>query len=148
MAVREPPALLSFESRTRLRLWCMIRGRSVFLFPDGVRFMSVLTMSVLEELETIRSAGGQGRTVGLSDVEIERFAATDRWLAEAVEAAAKEFESLQAEFPDLMAMEEQDQVAAIQSSIVNFYARDAVNPYVSLAARGPWIVTTKGRRGS
>ena len=106
--------------------------------------MSVLTMSVLEQLETIRSAGGQRRTQGLPDSAIERFATTDRWLAEAVEAAAVEFKSLQAEFPDLMAMEEVDQVAAIQSSIVNFYAHDAVNPYVSLAARGPWIVTTKG----
>jgi acetylornithine/succinyldiaminopimelate/putrescine aminotransferase len=35
-------------------------------------------------------------------------------------------------------------VAAIQAGIVNFYAGDAVNPYVSLAAHGPWIVTTKG----
>ncbi len=106
--------------------------------------MSVLTMSVLEQLETIRSAGGQGHTQGLPDVAIERFAATDRWLAEAIEAAVEELMALQAEFPDMMAMEEPDQVAAIQSSIVNFYAHDAVNPYVSLAARGPWIVTTKG----
>jgi len=106
--------------------------------------MSVLTMSVLEQLETIRSAGGQRRTQGLSDEVIERLAATDRWMTEAVEAAAEEFKSLQAEFPDLMAMEEEDQVATIQSSIGNFYAQDAGNPYVSLAARGPWIVTTKG----
>ena len=35
-------------------------------------------------------------------------------------------------------------MAAIQSGLVNFYAHDAVNPYVSLAARGPWIITTKG----
>ena len=27
---------------------------------------------------------------------------------------------------------------------MNFYAQDTVNPYVALAARGPWIITTKG----
>ncbi|HEM46629.1 MAG TPA: aminotransferase class III-fold pyridoxal phosphate-dependent enzyme, partial [Alphaproteobacteria bacterium] len=37
-----------------------------------------------------------------------------------------------------------EQVGAIERHLVNFYADDTVNPYVSLAARGPWIVTTKG----
>ena len=27
---------------------------------------------------------------------------------------------------------------------MNFYADDAVNPYVAIAARGPWVVTLKG----
>src|SRR5262249_40898553 len=31
-----------------------------------------------------------------------------------------------------------------QSDFVNFYDEDAVNPYVALAARGPWVVTLKG----
>jgi hypothetical protein len=33
---------------------------------------------------------------------------------------------------------------AVQAGFVNFYADDAANPYVALAARGPWIVTLKG----
>ena len=32
----------------------------------------------------------------------------------------------------------------MQAGYVNFYPDDAVNPYVALAARGPWIVTLKG----
>jgi acetylornithine/succinyldiaminopimelate/putrescine aminotransferase len=43
-----------------------------------------------------------------------------------------------------MGLDELAQVDTIQAGLVNFYARDAVNPYVSLAARGPWIITTKG----
>ena len=106
--------------------------------------MSVMVMSVIEQLESIRSVGGKRTTHGLTDETLERFATTDPSLAEAVEAAVEQFGMLKAEFPDLMAMDELDQVGAIQSVLVNFYAHDAVNPYVSLAARGPWIVTTKG----
>ena len=101
-------------------------------------------MSVIEHLEYIRSAGGKRRTQGISDETICVFATSDPTLPEAVEAAREEFDSLRAEFPDLMAMDEPDQVAAIEEDLVNFYQDDTVNPYVSLAARGPWIVTTKG----
>jgi acetylornithine/succinyldiaminopimelate/putrescine aminotransferase len=106
--------------------------------------MSVTVMSVIEQLESIRSSDGNRTTRGLSDETLERFAATHPSLVEAVEAAVEQFDLLQSEFPDLMAMDELDQVGEIQSGLVNFYAHDAVNPYVSLAARGPWVVTTKG----
>ncbi len=106
--------------------------------------MSVMVMSVVELLEYIRSAGGKRTTQGIPDETLERFAASHPSLVEAIEAAGKQFGVLKAEFPDFMAMDELDQIDAIQSGLVNFYAHDAVNPYVSLAARGPWIVTTKG----
>lgn len=101
-------------------------------------------MSVIEKLEAIRSTGGKRRTEGLPDDVIMRFSATDPSLAEAIDAAPAAFKALQTEFPDLMVMDETDQLAAIEAGIVNFYAADAVNPYVSLVARGPWIITTKG----
>ncbi|TFH66664.1 MAG: aminotransferase class III-fold pyridoxal phosphate-dependent enzyme [Gemmatimonadales bacterium] len=101
-------------------------------------------MNILEQLESIRSAGGTRITQGLPDETLERFAASHPAMVEAVEAAVKEYDRLKTEFPELMALDEMDQVGAIQSGLVNFYAQDAVNPYVSLAARGPWIVTTKG----
>jgi acetylornithine/succinyldiaminopimelate/putrescine aminotransferase len=41
-------------------------------------------------------------------------------------------------------MDEAEQVAAVQADFVNFYPEDGVNPYVALAARGPWVVTLKG----
>jgi len=101
-------------------------------------------MSVIEKLEYIRNAGGKRHTQGLSDDTILRFIAIDQSLVEAVDSAREQFDALQAEFPDLMAADELDQVAGIEAGVVNFYADDAVNPYVSLVARGPWIVTTKG----
>lgn len=100
--------------------------------------------SVMEQLKSIRSAGGERRTQGLSDESICQVVQRDGDLVEAVAAARVEFDRLSAEFPRLMGLDEVDQVSAIEASLVNFYAADAVNPYVSLAARGPWIVTTKG----
>ncbi|MBT8397184.1 MAG: aminotransferase class III-fold pyridoxal phosphate-dependent enzyme [Gemmatimonadetes bacterium] len=101
-------------------------------------------MNVIEQLAFIRTAGGTRVTVGLPDETLDRFASVDPTLLRAIEAAVGQFELLKSEFPDFMALDELDQVAEIQSGIVNFYAHDAVNPYVALAARGPWIVTTKG----
>jgi len=106
--------------------------------------MSVMVMNVIEQLESIRSSGGKRTTQGLPDETLERIAAADPSMVAAVEAAVEQLHLLEAEFPDLMAMDEEVQVGVIQSGLVNFYAHDAVNPYVSLAARGPWIVTTKG----
>ena len=100
--------------------------------------------SVIEQLKAIRSAGGERRTQGLSDEIICQVVQRDGDLVEAVDAARVEFDRLCEEFPKLMAMDEPDQVSAIEAHLVNFYAGDAVNPYVSLAARGPWIITTKG----
>lgn len=106
--------------------------------------MSVMVMNVIEQLEKIRAVGGKVTTHGLPDATIQRFAETHPELADAIEAAVGEFSCLMEEFPGFLARDEADQVAAIESGLVNFYAHDAVNPYVSLAARGPWIVTTKG----
>jgi len=106
--------------------------------------MSVLVVNVIELLDSIRTVGGDRITHGLPDDTLERFALSDPTLSEAIGAAVEEFKTLRAEFPDFVDLDEAAQVAAIQSGLVNFYARDAVNPYVSLAARGPWIVTTKG----
>jgi len=101
-------------------------------------------MRVIELLESIRSVGGGVRTKGLSDATIARFAEHDPLLVEAVEAAHAAIEMLREEFPDLIALPELAQAAAIQAGFVNFYSDDTVNPYVALAARGPWLVTTKG----
>ena len=48
------------------------------------------------------------------------------------------------EFAELLDLDEDAQMRAVQAGFVNFYADDAVNPYVALAARGPWVVTLKG----
>jgi len=101
-------------------------------------------MSVLEKLQYIRNSGGKQLTQGLSDDAICRFVSIDPSLVEAVDAARDEFDRLKDEFPELMAADEVDQVRAIEAGLVNFYSDDTVNPYVSLAAEGPWVVTAKG----
>lgn len=99
---------------------------------------------VLDQLKSIRAHAGEHRTVGLDNDTVCRFAMKDETLIEAVNAATEEFENLRREYPELMALGETEQVAAIEDHLVNFYPDDAVNPYVSMAAAGPWIVTTKG----
>ncbi len=100
-------------------------------------------MSLLDTLAPLR-AHGHARTTGLDDTTLARFAASHPQLGEAVEAAAAEFAAVARQFPELLDMDEAAQAEAIQAGFVNFYSADTVNPYVALAARGPWVVTLKG----
>ncbi len=101
-------------------------------------------MTILDQLEMLRAHGGEARTTGLPDEMITRFAARDPKLGEAVEAAVVAFEQLRKEAPEFLELGEAEQIAEAQDGFINFYATDAVNPYVSLAGRGPWLVTVKG----
>jgi acetylornithine/succinyldiaminopimelate/putrescine aminotransferase len=101
-------------------------------------------MNLIDKLNTIRSHGGTIRTRGLDDATIIRFASQDDRLEQAVDAALDQFSGLQSEMPDMLEMDEDAQLQATQDRFINFYADDAVNPYVSLAGAGPWVVTLKG----
>lgn len=101
-------------------------------------------MSIINDLNTLRAIGGKALTQGLEDSVIERFAATDQQLSIAVNDAVAKLQELQSEHADLLAMDEADMLRELQSDYVNFYADDAINPYVTLAAKGPWVVTVKG----
>ena len=101
-------------------------------------------MTIFERLNELRNHGGSARTTGLTDAVIRKISEQDTRLAEAVSDAHDAFRQLLEEEPDLLTMDEQAQAEYIQEGYVNFYAHDAVNPYVSLAAAGPWIVTLKG----
>ena len=101
-------------------------------------------MSAVAALAPLRSHGGHRRTVGLDDATVERFAASHAELREAIAAAAAEYGRIRVDAADLLDLDEDAQIAAAQAGYVNFYATDAVNPYVALTARGPWIVTLKG----
>jgi acetylornithine/succinyldiaminopimelate/putrescine aminotransferase len=98
---------------------------------------------LLAPLAPLRARKGMRRTVGLDDAVLAKFA-DDADLRDAIAAAASEYARLADEFADLLDQDEDAQAAAAQSGYVNFYPDDAVNPYVALAARGPWIVTLKG----
>lgn len=101
-------------------------------------------MSMTDLLAPLRARAGHRRTPGLDDATLSKMAATHADLGAAVEAAAAAFAALGHDFDDLLDLDEDAQVRAVQAGFVNFYPQDAVNPYVALAARGPWVVTLKG----
>ncbi|MDO5505656.1 MAG: aminotransferase class III-fold pyridoxal phosphate-dependent enzyme [Pseudoxanthomonas suwonensis] len=100
-------------------------------------------MSILDTLAPLR-AHGRIRTHGLDDATVERFAASHPQLAEAANAAAREYAAIKDSDADLLDLDENTQAERLQAGFVNFYSADTVNPYVALAARGPWIITLKG----
>jgi acetylornithine/succinyldiaminopimelate/putrescine aminotransferase len=98
----------------------------------------------IEHLHQMRKHPGAAQTVGIDDAAIRRFIAHDSGLRSAIEQAYRSFQELVAQRPEFLALDEVDQVITVQQGITNFYARDAVNPYVAAGARGPWIVSLKG----
>jgi len=101
-------------------------------------------MALLDTLAPLRALGGKRRTHGLDDATILRFADSHPDLIDAIQAAATEYARIRDEFAELLDMDESAQTLAVQDGFVNFYSNDTVNPYVALAARGPWVVTLKG----
>src|SRR5688500_8343349 len=101
-------------------------------------------MSPIAKLAPLRAHAGARRTTGLDDATIERYASAHPALGAAIEAAVAEYARVKEEFAELLDLDEDAQLHAVQSGYVNFYPDDGVNPYVALAARGPWLVTLKG----
>ena len=101
--------------------------------------------SGMEALEEIRSNTGLARTTGLSDEIIAEFLLTDPSLSRALEEASSNFHSILEDMgPEVLSMDEKELANLLQSDFVNFYDAPTVNPYVAIAARGPWIVTSHG----
>ena len=96
---------------------------------------------VMALLEQMRNASGAPDTVGLPDDVISRFVEIDNTLTQAIEEASVKQKQLSD--TDLM-MNESELVEKLQHDFVNFYAPATVNPYVAIAGRGPWIVTSHG----
>jgi acetylornithine/succinyldiaminopimelate/putrescine aminotransferase len=101
-------------------------------------------MAVIDKLAPLRAHAGQRRTPGLDDATVTRLAASHPDLVEAIDAAVAEYAQIRGDFAELLDLDEDAQVHAVQAGYVNFYPDDAVNPYIALTARGPWIVTLKG----
>jgi acetylornithine/succinyldiaminopimelate/putrescine aminotransferase len=100
--------------------------------------------SLIELLREMRAHGGPALTTGLGDDVIRQFAERDPKLVTAIDRAHQIFTRLKQDEPELLAMDEKSQLQAVQSGYVNFYADDAINPFVALTGAGPWIVTLKG----
>ncbi|MGH8115155.1 MAG: aminotransferase class III-fold pyridoxal phosphate-dependent enzyme, partial [Rhodanobacteraceae bacterium] len=101
-------------------------------------------MKSIDMLRELHNHGGKVRTQGLDDATVERFAAKDTDLTAAIADAHAAYTQLKAEQPELLGLDEDSQLHALQSGFVNFYPDDAICPFVPLAARGAWIVTLKG----
>ena len=99
------------------------------------------TLAILRE---IREQSGACVSPGLPDPVIERFAAGNALLRQAVAEAAACHRRLRRELPHLASLDEAEQVREMQRGYLNFYPDELVNPYVALAARGPWVVTSMG----
>ena len=106
-------------------------------------------MRMIEQLRELREFGGKPRTAGLDDASIERMAAIDPKLVEAIAQAVARHRELRTDMAaagmgDFLKLDEVEQLAQAQAGFINFYPDDAINPYLPAAASGPWVVTLKG----
>jgi acetylornithine/succinyldiaminopimelate/putrescine aminotransferase len=99
---------------------------------------------MLEKLKSLREKSTGIQTVGLPDEVVEKFLKRDPNLAKAIDEAIENYAEIEKEYPDLLKKSEIEQIEAVQSGIVNFYAEDAVNPYIAISAKGSWVITTCG----
>jgi acetylornithine/succinyldiaminopimelate/putrescine aminotransferase len=102
------------------------------------------TEILISKLNEMRSFGGPAITCGIADDVVEDFLDDYSALAIAIERAYEVFDDTKRTHPNFLALSETDQIAKAQEGYTNFYAEDAVNPYVAAAAAGPWIVSLKG----
>ena len=97
--------------------------------------------AILDLLTEMRAKSGDAQTIGLSNEIISEFAAHDTDIVQAItDAHAMQAELDQSE----ISMAEKDLILHLQDSYVNFYSAATINPYVAIAAKGPWIVTSHG----
>jgi acetylornithine/succinyldiaminopimelate/putrescine aminotransferase len=101
-------------------------------------------MDIIKKLSAMRERVVGGHTVGLSDETLRVCATKSPDLERAVEEAYNIQTCLIAEFPHLAKLPEDKLIIALQAGYVNFYPADQSNPYVPVAAAGPWIVSFHG----
>ena len=99
---------------------------------------------MLEVLHNIRKKTGEKLTSGLSDDTVRKFLQVDPRLGYAIKQAGEIFKGIQSDFDGMLLKSEKEQIAGIQENFINFYADNAINPYVALAAKGPWIISSCG----
>ncbi len=103
------------------------------------------TDSTFACLREMRDFGGAALSCGLSDDVIQDFLQDGyQQLAVAVERGYARFLELQKTHPDFVALDEVEQINQAHAGLTNFYAEDAINPYVAVSACGPWLISLKG----
>jgi acetylornithine/succinyldiaminopimelate/putrescine aminotransferase len=100
--------------------------------------------AILFLLDGIRKYAGPRQTIGLPDQVIADFARRDPNLMRAVEEAVAAHRVLREEWAAELRRSESEVITLVQQGFVNFYRPPTVNPYITISARGPWVVTTHG----
>jgi acetylornithine/succinyldiaminopimelate/putrescine aminotransferase len=103
-----------------------------------------VVMSVLKLLHEMRVKSGESKTKGLPDEVVTAFLERDSSLREAIELGHAAQSAYRETHREIVEGSEEAAVKALQTDLVNFYAAHCVNPYVAVAAVGPWVVTSHG----
>jgi len=118
------------------------------MFKEGLggqTHMEATGNSSLTLLHEMREMVGEAMTFGLSDEEVSFFLEHDEKLSLTIEEAHASLHAIEMEFGnEYINRNELELIADLQSGFVNFYNPATVNPYVAIAAHGPWIVTSHG----
>lgn len=98
----------------------------------------------IDRLEEMEKYSGGRNTVGLKKEIINKFLNEDPRLSVAIDSAHDFHRSLRHQYGHILRLPESRQITTLQSNLLNFYQPDSINPYVSMAACGPWIITSCG----
>ena len=101
-------------------------------------------MTYLEKLSELSHYGKKRQTEGLPAATVASFINQDIRLQVAIEQAYQLHRKLRETEADTLSRPEAEQIIELQAGFVNFYNAASVNPYVALAANGPWIITSYG----
>ena len=108
--------------------------------------VGILMAGAFDLLANIRAHSGNVRTVGLDDSVVQEFCNNDSDLIRAISEAYDNHSVLREEVGvATMMLDESDLIIKLQEDYVNFYKPETVNPYIPIAAKGPWIITSHGR---
>jgi len=103
-------------------------------------------------LRRISEFAGERTTDGIGDAHLAAALARDHDLIRAIDDAGALHDRLIHSqglcggrcYATLLALDEDSLRARLAKDVLNFYPRDGTQPFVPLAARGPWIVTAHG----
>ena len=101
--------------------------------------------SKILKLNQIKEKSGHADTIGLSEEVIKTCLGSFDDLNDAIDEAHDTYQNLIEEFgEEIIKMDESKLIKSLQKDYVNFYSAPTVNPYVAIAAKGPWIITSHG----
>ena len=101
-------------------------------------------MQELSKLKSIMKESKQTATIGIDHETLKDFIETDPLLCSCIESAYENYPFIKKKFPELLELGEEDKLKKLQERFINFYSPETINPYIPLAAKGPWIITGSG----